>query len=124
MKPGRSGFSRIAHAFVYSMQGIRAAIKHEAAFRQELMLAVILVPVAFWLTTNPVHLMVMIGSILLVLIVEILNSAIEAVVDRTGEELHKLSGRAKDMGSAAVFLALLNVVVMWGLVLYQIYFHS
>ena len=68
--------------------------------------------------------MVMIGSILLVLIVEILNSAIEAVVDRTGEEPHKLSGRAKDMGSAAVFLALLNVAVMWGLVLYQLYFHS
>lgn len=124
MKPGRSGISRIVHAFVYSMQGIRAAIKHEAAFRQELMLAVILAPAAFWLTTNPVHLMVMIGSIFLVLIVEILNSAIEAVVDRTGEEPHKLSGRAKDMGSAAVFLALLNVVVMWGLVLYQLYFHS
>ena len=106
------------------MQGFRAAIKHEAAFRQELLLAIILVPAAFWLTSNPVHLMAMIGSIILVLIVEILNSAIEAVVDRTGDEPHKLSGRAKDMGSAAVFLAMLNVVVMWGLVLYQLYLHS
>jgi len=124
MKPGRTGISRIAHAFVYSMQGFRAAIKHEAAFRQELMLTVFLVPVAFWLTTEPVHLMAMLGSLLLVLIVEILNSAIEAVVDRTGEEPHKLSGRAKDMGSAAVFLALMNVVVMWGLVLYQLFFKT
>ncbi len=124
MKPGRTGFSRIAFAFIYSMKGFRAAIKHEAAFRQELLLALILVPAAFWLTTNPVHLMVMVGSIILVLIVEILNSAIEAVVDRTGDEPHKLSGRAKDMGSAAVFLALLNVVVMWALVLYQLYFYA
>ncbi len=121
MKPGRTGISRIAYAFIYSMQGFRAAIKHEAAFRQELMLTVVLVPVAFWLSTDPVHLMAMLGSLLLVLIVEILNSAIEAVVDRTGEEPHKLSGRAKDMGSAAVFLALMNVVVMWGLVLYQLF---
>jgi len=121
MKPGRTGFSRIAHAFVYSMQGFRAAIKHEAAFRQELMLVLALIPVAFWLTTEPVHLMVMLGSLLLVLIVEILNSAIEAVVDRIGDDPHELSGRAKDMGSAAVFLALMNVLVMWGLVLYQLF---
>jgi len=122
MKPGRTGLTRIAFAFMYSMKGFRAAIKHEAAFRQELLLAIILAPAAFWLTSNPVHLMVLIGSILLVLIVEILNSAIEAVVDRFGDELHKLSGRAKDMGSAAVFLSLMNVLVMWGLVLYDIYF--
>ncbi len=124
MKLGRTGFSRIAHAFVYSMQGFRAAIKHEAAFRQEMIIALILVPTAFWLTTDPLHLMAMLGSILLVLIVEILNSAIEAVVDRTGDEPHPLAGRAKDMGSAAVFLALLNVILMWGLVLYQLYFYS
>lgn len=122
MKPGRTGISRVLHAFVYSMQGFRAVYKHEAAFRQELFLAVLLIPVAFWLTIDPVHLMAMLGSLILVLIVEILNSAIEAVVDRTGEEPHKLSGRAKDMGSAAVFLALMNVIVMWGLVLYQLFF--
>jgi len=122
MKPGRTGFSRVMHAFIYSMQGFRAAIKNEAAFREELILAVILTPVAFWLTTNTLYLMAMLGSLLLVLIVEILNSAIEAVVDRIGAEKHELSGRAKDMGSAAVFLALMNVVLMWGLVLYQIYF--
>jgi len=122
MKPGRTGLSRVMHAFGYSMQGFRAAIKHEAAFREELILAIILVPLAFWLTSNTLYLMAMLGSLLLVLIVEILNSAIEAVVDRIGSEQHELSGRAKDMGSAAVFLALMNVILMWGLVLYQIYF--
>jgi len=104
------------------MQGFRSAIKHEAAFREELILAIMLVPLAFWLTSNTLYLMAMLGSLLLVLIVEILNSAIEAVVDRIGSEQHELSGRAKDMGSAAVFLALMNVILMWGLVLYQIYF--
>lgn len=122
MKPGRTGLSRVIHAFGYSMQGFRAAIKHEAAFREELILAIILVPLAFWLTSNTLYLMAMLGSLLLVLIVEILNSALEAVVDRIGAEKHELSGRAKDMGSAAVFLALMNVVLMWSLVLYQIYF--
>jgi diacylglycerol kinase (ATP) len=106
------------------MQGFRAAISHEAAFRQELILLVILVPVAFWLTTKPIHLMAMLGSLLLVLIIEMLNSALEAVVDRFGEELHLLSGRAKDMGSAAVFLAILNAMLIWGLVLYDLYFYS
>jgi len=124
MKPGRTGLSRIAYAFIYSMQGLRATLKYEAAFRQELMLAIILVPVAFLMTSNPVHLMALLGSLILVLIVEVLNSAIEAVVDRSGSEPHKLSGRAKDMGSAAVFLALLNAVVMWSLVIYHLYFHS
>lgn len=122
MKPGRTGLSRIAFAFVYSMKGLRAALQHEAAFRQEALLAIVLIVVAFWLTTNPIYLMAMIGSLMLVLIVEILNSAIEATVDRFGGEMHELSGRAKDMGSAAVFLSLLNVLVMWALVLYDLYF--
>jgi len=124
MKPQRRGLIRILYACGYSMQGFRAAISHEAAFRQELILSVLLVPVAFWLTTKPIHLMAMLGSLLLVLIIEMLNSALEAVVDRFGEELHLLSGRAKDMGSAAVFLAILNAMLIWGLVLYDLYFYS
>lgn len=124
MKPGRTGLSRLTHAYVYSMQGLRATVQHEAAFRQELILTAILVPVALLMTSNPVHLMAMLGSLILVLIVEVLNSAIEAVVDRAGSEPHELSGRAKDMGSAAVFLALVNAVVMWFLVIVHLYFYS
>ena len=119
MKPGRTGLSRIFHAMIYSWQGLKATFKHEAAFRQELALAVILIPCAIWLTSEPVELGLLIGSVFLLLIVELLNSAIEAVVDRFGGELHKLSGRAKDIGSAAVFIALLNAAVIWGLILYK-----
>jgi len=122
MKPGRTGIARIYHAFFYSMQGLAAALKHEAAFRQELFLFIVITPLIFWLTSNPIHWMILIGSMFIVLIAEIANSAIEAVVDRFGGDMHELSGRAKDMGSAAVFLAMLNVIVMWVIVLYQIYF--
>lgn len=119
MKPGRTGLSRVFHAAIYSWQGLKATFKHEAAFRQELGLAVFLVPLAIWLTRDPVELSLLIGSLLLVLIVELLNSAVEAVVDRFGGELHKLSGRAKDIGSAAVMIALLNAAFIWGLFLYK-----
>lgn len=124
MKPQRRGLIRIIFAFGYSLQGFRAAYSHEAAFRQELMMLVILVPTAIWLSVKPIHLMAMLGSLLLVLIVELLNSALEAAVDRVGAEVHLLSGQAKDMGSAAVFLSILNVFLMWGLVLYDLYFYS
>jgi len=120
-KPGKTGFTRIFNAFGYSMQGIRAALKHEAAFRQEMVLAIILIPLAFFITQDVIKLVLLISAPLLVLVVEILNSAIEAVVDRFGEEYHELSGRAKDMASAAVFFSLLIVAVVWGLILFDIY---
>lgn len=119
MKPGRTGLSRVFHASIYSWQGLKATFKHEAAFRQELGLTVILIPLAIWLTSDAVELSLLIGSLLLVLIVELLNSAVEAVVDRFGGELHKLSGRAKDIGSAAVLISLLNAALVWGLFLYK-----
>lgn len=119
MKPGKQGLERIIDATGYSWKGIRSAFKHEAAFREELFIGLALMPVAIWLGQTAIERSLLIGSLLLVLIVEILNSAIEAVVDRTGSEYHKLSGRAKDMGSAAVMLALLNVFVVWGLIAYH-----
>ncbi len=110
-------FSRIVRAAQHSLAGLRSAIRGEAAFRQELILALILTPIAFWLGENGVERALMIGSLLVVLIVELVNSAIETVVDRVGTELHDLSGRAKDLGSAAVFISLLAVPIVWGLVL-------
>ncbi len=114
---GNTGLTRIINAARYSMRGLRAALVHEAAFRQELALFVVLAPAGFWLGQNGVERSLLIGSLMLVLIVELLNSAVEAVVDRVGAEKHELSGRAKDIGSAAVFIALVNVAVVWGLIL-------
>jgi len=119
MKPGKTGLARIIDATRYSWLGLSAAVKHEAAFRQELFLCLILIPASFWLGQTAVEYALLIGSLLLILIVEILNSAIEAVVDRFGDEIHELAGRAKDMGSAAVFLALLNAFVIWALIAYH-----
>lgn len=113
------GIKRLINATCYSARGIRAAWCHEAAFRQEVMLAVVLLPAAFWLGTTMVQRAVLVFSVMLVLIVELLNSAIEATVDRIGPEHHDLSGRAKNMGSAAVLLSLVNIVVIWGLVAWQ-----
>ena len=118
MKPGKTGIARIIAAGGYSWQGLRAAFKYEAAFRQELLLVLILIPMAFWLADNAMESALMISSLFIVLIAEIINSAIEAVVDRIGSEHHELAGRAKDMGSAAVFLALFNTVIVWILVLF------
>lgn len=114
---GNTGLKRVLLAGVYSWQGLKACYGKEEAFKQEVWLAAILIPLAIYLGENGIEIAIMIGSVILVMIVEILNSAIEAVVDRIGMERHKLSGRAKDMGSAAVFLALLNVVIMWTLML-------
>jgi diacylglycerol kinase (ATP) len=107
----------VVRAAGYSLAGLRAALKHEAAFRQEAALFVILAPLGFWLGRNGIERLLLIGSLVLVLVVELLNSAVEAAVDRIGSEQHELSGRAKDMGSAAVLLALLLVVAVWALVL-------
>jgi len=115
---GNTGINRIIKATVYSWQGFKAAYQHEEAFRQELLLAVVLLPLAIMLGEGGVEKALLVGSVLLLLLVEVLNSAIEAVVDRFGEELHELSGRAKDMGSAAVFLAIVLLAVTWGLVLF------
>ncbi|MDH5473590.1 MAG: diacylglycerol kinase [Gammaproteobacteria bacterium] len=117
-KTGYTGLTRIIKATGYSVLGLKAAFKHEAAFRQELLLALILIPLSFWLANTKVELALLIASVMLVLIVEILNSAVEAVVDRLGDELHELSGRAKDLGSAAVALALFNLLIVWGLVIF------
>ena len=119
MKPSKTGIARIIDATGYSLKGLRAALKHESAFRQELVIGLLLLPVGIWLGQTAVEYSLLMGSLFLVLIVEILNSAIEAVVDRTGDEYHALSGRAKDMGSAAVMLAILNVFVIWGLIAYH-----
>jgi diacylglycerol kinase (ATP) len=115
-KPGNTGLRRVANATSFSFAGLRAAWREEAAFRQELVLCAVLVPAAVWLGETAVERALLIGSCLLVLIVELLNSGIEAVVDRVGAEHHRLSGQAKDLGSAAVFLSLLLVLVVWGLI--------
>ncbi len=109
----QSGLGRIVKAAKYSWRGLCAAWRHEHAFRQELVLATVLIPAAFWLGRDPMQIALLAGSVMLVLIVELLNSAIEAVVDRVSLDLHDLSGRAKDCGSAAVFLALILCAVVW-----------
>lgn len=116
--PVRTGFSRLRYALGYSLAGLVVTYRHEAAFRQELWLTGLLAPLVFFLPVSTLARALMIASLLLVLIVELLNSAIEAVVDRVSPDLHHLSKRAKDMGSAAVLLALLNVAVVWGLALF------
>jgi diacylglycerol kinase (ATP) len=112
----QKGLKRIWNAWFYSMAGIRTCWKNEAAFRQELVLSLFLAGAAFWVGETATQQVLLIGSCLVVLIAELLNSAIEAAIDRIGEDRHKLSGRAKDMGSAAVFASLVLVVVTWGLI--------
>ena len=115
---GNTGVTRWIKALGFTWLGIKAAYKHEEAFRQEIWLLIIAVPLAIWLGDNGIERALMIGSVLLLLIVELLNSAIEAVVDRFGGEIHELSGRAKDMGSAAVSIAVANVAVIWLFILF------
>lgn len=112
-----TGLKRLINAVVYSWLGFQSAFRHEAAFRQEVFLGIILIPLALYLGESPIERAILIFSVLLLLLVELLNSAIEAVVDRIGEEKHELAGRAKDMGSAAVFLAITSLCVVWGFVL-------
>jgi len=117
-KPGKSGLSRIINATGYSWQGLKAAWKYEAAFRQELVLALIGVPLAFWLADNKSELLWLILPLFILVIAELVNSAIEAVVDRISDEHHELSGRAKDIGSAIVFVSIILLTVIWFVVLY------
>jgi len=115
-KPGHSGIKRVWLSFGYARQGLKAAWMNEAAFRQEVVLCVVLIPAAFWLGRDLPEQALLIAVCLLALIVEAINSAIEAIVDRIGPELHELSGRAKDLGSAAGLISLLLLAVVWGFV--------
>ena len=111
------GPGRILKAAVWSLQGLRAAWVHESSFRLEVYLLVVLAPLALWLGGSGLERALMIGSCLLVLAAELLNSAVEAVIERYGPEHHELAGRAKDMGSAAVFVLMMNVLLCWALIL-------
>ncbi len=111
------GLQRILNAARYSSLGLRSAFANEAAFRQELYACIVLVPLGLWLGESPIERALLVGSLLIVLIVELLNSALENVVDRIGSEHHVLAGRAKDQGSAAVMVAVVLVAVVWGMVL-------
>ena len=113
MKPGKKGIRRIIDATTYSSKGLKAAWLNEEAFRQEVLLAVVFIVIAFFLPVSALERTVMVASVVLVITVELLNSALEAVVDRFGGEWHELSGRAKDMGSAAVFMTLALAAFVW-----------
>jgi len=115
---GKTGATRLLNALGYSLQGMISAFRHEEAFRQEVLLAVVLIPAAFFISVGGTARAMMVASVLLVLVVELLNSAVEAAVDRISLENHRLAKRAKDIGSAAVFLSLVNVAVVWLLVLF------
>ncbi|HHG3589283.1 TPA: diacylglycerol kinase [Vibrio parahaemolyticus] len=113
MKPGKTGIRRVMDATGYSIKGLKAAWTHEAAFRQELVLTLVLSISALFLPVTTLERVLMISSLLLILIVELINSAVEAVVDRVSDDWHELSGRAKDIGSAAVFVALFLALFVW-----------
>jgi diacylglycerol kinase (ATP) len=114
-----TGFKRIVNATLFSFAGLRAAWHYEAAFRQECALALVLTPAAFWIGRDTVERALLVASCWLVLIVELLNSAVEAVVDRVGTDHHLLSQRAKDLGSAGVFVSLVLTALVWGLVIWD-----
>ena len=122
MKPGHTGLTHLMHSTRYSWKGLKAAFRNEAAFRQEVGIAAVMLPFAWWISNDPVSWLLLVGSLFFVLIVELLNSAIENVVDRIGTEHHELSGRAKDIGSAAVMLSLIIAGFTWGLLGWQKFF--
>lgn len=113
----KKGTERLVNAIIFSMAGFKATWQNEEAFRQEVIVFIIASPLAIWLADNTIEIVLLIGSIGLVLLIELLNSAIEAVVDRIGTEHHELSGRAKDIGSAAVMLSILLALSTWLLIL-------
>jgi diacylglycerol kinase (ATP) len=117
--PQNTGIRRIINALFFSLAGLRAAWTNEAAFRQECVLVVVLTPIGIWLGRTAVERALLIGSVVTVLIVELLNSAVEAAVDRVGTDHHRLSGRAKDLGSAAVFVSLMLTAMVWGLIAWE-----
>lgn len=121
MKPGKSGIARLVDATRYSFRGLGAAFRNEAAFRQELLLVAVLLAASFRLQSGLVEWLVLVLPLFILLIVELVNSAIEATIDRIGSERHELSGRAKDLGSAAVFIALLMIATAWGAVIWSHY---
>lgn len=116
-KPGNKGLKRIIAATGYSIKGLRAAYCNEAAIRQEVIAGIVIVPLAFFLAKNGVELALLLGSALLIFLMELVNSALEAVVDRIGSEHHPLSGQAKDIGSALVMVAIVMFVIVWASVL-------
>lgn len=122
MKPGHTGFKHLVHSTRYSWKGLKAAFRNEAAFRQEVGITAVMLPFAWWIGEGPVSWLLLVGSLFFVLIVELLNSAIENVVDRIGTEHHVLSGRAKDIGSAAVMLSLIMAGLTWGLLGWEKFF--
>ena len=113
-----TGIKRIINAFFFSIKGFKATWHHEEAFRQEILLFIVTTPLALWLGETPIDKLLLIGSVVVVLLVELLNTAVEVVVDRVGMEHHELSGRAKDIGSAAVFSALTWAAVTWVVILF------
>ncbi|MFP1741109.1 diacylglycerol kinase [Lonsdalea quercina] len=113
-----TGITRLVKATGYSLQGLKQAWRHEAAFRQETILTLAGIIIACWLPVSILERLLLIGAVVLIVIVELLNSAIEAVVDRIGSEYHELAGRAKDLGSAAVLVACLLAAVVWGVLLW------
>ena len=115
---GKTGLRRIWNALFYSFDGLKAAYRHEDAFRQEVWLALVLIPVALFLPVSGIGKALMMASVLMVLIVELLNSAVEATVDQVSLKHHRLAKRAKDIGSAAVLFSLINVAVVWLFVLF------
>lgn len=119
MKSPHTGFKRVIYAAKYSWKGFKSTWKHEAAFRQEVWLFALLLPVAFWLSETLMEWIALIAVLLLVMVVELLNSAVESVVDRVGSDFHKLSGRAKDQGSAAVLIAFVIAFIVWGGMLFN-----
>lgn len=119
MKPGKTGIRRLIDATGYSARGLAATFRNEAAFRQELLLVAIMLPLSFWLARSPIEWAILVIPLFVLLIVELLNSAVESVVDRIGAERHELSGRAKDMGSAAVLLSLLLIAAAWGAIVWN-----
>lgn len=114
MKSPHTGLKRVFYAAGYSWKGFKSTWKHEAAFRQEVILFTLMTPLAFWIGDTASERVILIAVLLIVLVVELLNSAVESVVDRIGEDYHKLSGRAKDQGSAAVFLSFFIAILVWG----------
>ena len=118
-QPGNTGFRRIVNATFYSLAGLRWAWQSEAAFRQECVAVVILIPTALWLGRTAVERALLVGTCLFVLIVELLNTAVESVVDRVGTDHNELSGRAKDLGSAAVLTSIALAAVVWALIAWE-----
>jgi diacylglycerol kinase (ATP) len=122
MKPGKTGIERLIDATRYSLCGLRECFRHEAAFRLQVIIIALLLPLSVFIARSTVQWLILVGPLILLLVIELLNSAVEAVVDRIGHEWHELSGRAKDMGSAAVFLCMILIILCWGGLIFANYF--